>query len=375
MPSMDVISLVLLAIVILSVLRGAWLGTYRTAAGLGSMFSRLLLRVLGIAAALLLAGWASPYVSEWAGRMLLEMPQGELPQWKSFSYTLLGFVTDFTLLRIALLFVLIYPICVLILSVLARWRSPIEDSPKKRKKQRKMGAFIDKIGGAGLGLIAGIWRSLLLLAVIFIATSLFPGSPLSRYAETSPAYRYTSQTVFEPVAGQWITQKLPVLTASATAELDGILQQKYDVIDRNIPADIGQAGVKVAGSGSDTEKAKRLYDWVGSRIQYDYDKVTLYEEKGIWNEQTPRDTYDTRRGVCIDYARLYAAMARSAGLQVRVVTGLGADGQGGYGSHAWNEVYIAGEDRWIELDPTWASGGNWFDRQDFADTHIRKSVW
>jgi len=374
MPSMDVISLVLLAVLILSVLRGAFLGTRRTAAGLGSMFSRLLLRVLGILAALLLAGWLSPYAQNWADQTLLAMPSGELPQWKSAGYALLGFVTDFALLRIALLFLLIYPVCVLVLSLLARWRMPIAEAPKKKGKRRKDGGFADRLGGAGLGLIAGVWRSALLLALLFVVSSIWPGSPLSRYAETSPAYRYTAQTVFQPAAGEWITQKLPVLTASATAELDGILRQKYDAIDRNIPADIAQKAKKAAGSGSDREKAERLYDWVGSRIQYDYDKVDNYENKGIWNEQTPRDTYDTRLGVCIDYARLYAVMARSVGLQVRVVTGLGADGQGGYGSHAWNEVYDAGEKRWIELDPTWASGGDWFDREDFADTHIKQSV-
>ncbi|MEJ8303753.1 transglutaminase-like domain-containing protein [Saccharibacillus sacchari] len=374
MPSVDVITLVLLAVLLLSVLRGAFLGTRRTAAGLGSMFSRLLLRVLGILAALLLAGWLSPYARDWADRTLLAMPSGELPQWKSAGYALLGFITDFALLRIALLFLLIYPICLLALSLLGRWRIPTKAAPKKKGKRRKSGAFADRLGGAGLGLIAGAWRSLLLLALLFTVSSVWPGSPLSRYAETSPAYRYTAQKVFQPAAGEWITQKLPVLTASATAELDGILRQKYDAIDRNIPADIAQTAVKVAGSGSDMDQAKKLYDWVGSRIQYDYDKVDNYENKGIWKEQTPRDTYDTGLGVCIDYARLYAVMARSVGLQVRVVTGLGADGQGGYGPHAWNEVYNAGEDRWIELDPTWASGGDWFDREDFADTHIKQSV-
>lgn len=374
MPSVDAVSLVVLAVLILSVLRGAFLGTRRTAAGLGSMFSRLLLRVLGILAALLLAGWLSPYAKDWADRTLLAMPSGELPQWKSAGYALLGFVTDFALLRIALLFLLIYPICLLALSLLGRWRIPIEEAPKKKSKRRKSGAFADRLGGAGLGLIAGAWRSLLLLALLFVVSSIWPGSPLSRYAETSPAYRYMAQKAFQPAAGEWINQKLPVLTASAAEELDGILRQKYDAIDRNIPADIARTAAQIAGSGKDRDKAEKLYDWVGSRIQYDYDKVDTYENKGIWNEQTPRDTYDTRLGVCIDYARLYAVMARSVGLQVRVVTGLGADGQGGYGPHAWNEIYDAGEDRWIELDPTWASGGDWFDRENFADTHIKQSV-
>ncbi|QDH20562.1 transglutaminase domain-containing protein [Saccharibacillus brassicae] len=372
--STDIVTLLLLAVLVLSVFRGAYLGTKRTAAGLGSMVGRLLMRVLGILAALLLAGWASPYARDWADRTVLDMPAGELPAWREAGYALLGFVSDFSLLRVALLFVLIYPVCVTGLSLLGRWRTTVEEPPRKKGKRRQSGPFLDRIGGAALGLVAGAWRGALLLALLFVFASLLPASPVTRYAEASPAYRYAAQKVFEPAAGEWISGKLPVLTASAAEELDGILRQRYDVIDRNIPSDIGQAAIDIAGTGADLQKAERLYDWVGSRIQYDYDKVGDYENKGIWREQTPRSTYDTRRGVCIDYARLYAMMARSVGLQVRVVTGLGSDGRGGYGSHAWNEVYIPGEQRWIELDPTWASGGDWFDRENFADTHIKQSV-
>ena len=80
-------------------------------------------------------------------------------------------------------------------------------------------------------------------------------------------------------------------------------------------------------AGSDEKKARALYDWVGTRIAYDWDKADNYEEHGIWKEQTPTETFDTRKGVCIDVARLYAVMARAAGLEVRVVTGLGATGR------------------------------------------------
>src|SRR5690606_494639 len=104
----------------------------------------------------------------------------------------------------------------------------------------------------------------------------------------------------------------------------------------------------------------------------DDDKVIAYEEFGEWREQDPMMTFQTRKGVCIDYARLYASMARAVDLDVRVVTGLGYDGRGGYGPHAWNEVYSTSEQRWISLDPTWARTGDWFDRPGFSDTHIRQ---
>ncbi|RAN85580.1 cysteine protease, partial [Bacillus sp. SRB_28] len=74
---------------------------------------------------------------------------------------------------------------------------------------------------------------------------------------------------------------------------------------------------------------------------------------------------------CIDYARLYAVMARSQGLEVKVVTGLGYNGQGGYGPHAWNEVDLSGFESWVPLDPTWAISGDWFNPPNFADTHLK----
>ncbi|MNO08918.1 Transglutaminase-like superfamily protein [compost metagenome] len=67
-------------------------------------------------------------------------------------------------------------------------------------------------------------------------------------------------------------------------------------------------------------------------------------------------------------------MARSQGLQVRVVTGQGYDGQGGSGPHAWNEVYITDRQAWIPLDSTWAVSGDWFNPKDFDKTHVKESM-
>jgi transglutaminase/protease-like cytokinesis protein 3 len=51
---------------------------------------------------------------------------------------------------------------------------------------------------------------------------------------------------------------------------------------------------------------------------------------------------------------------------------MGADGRGGYGPHAWNEVKIGeGDGSWIPLDATWAASGDWFNPPQFEQTHIR----
>jgi transglutaminase-like putative cysteine protease len=202
-----------------------------------------------------------------------------------------------------------------------------------------------------------------------------PDSSFSRYVESSPIYSQSAAAVFEPLAGEDMRSKLPVLTKAVAAEMNDILRRKYEVIDHEISPDIEAAAADITGQAGDEEqKAKLLYNWIGTRISYDYGKAENYEQNRIWHEQTPQDTFDTRLGVCIDYARLYAVMARSQGLQVRVVTGQGYDGQGGSGPHAWNEVYITSRQAWIPLDTTWASSGNWFNVKDFDKTHLKEDV-
>lgn len=126
-------------------------------------------------------------------------------------------------------------------------------------------------------------------------------------------------------------------------------------------------------SSSDIEKAKNIYSWIGSNIEYDFEKA----EKALNNEDTGRsgaiEAWETRSGICFDYACLYVAMAREVGLKVRLVTGEAYDGRQ-FGPHAWNEVYISEEDRWINVDPTFYLAGNYFDNYDFFDDHIKENI-
>ena len=139
------------------------------------------------------------------------------------------------------------------------------------------------------------------VAVLFVYTALFPHASFTDYIEQSSLYKKGAKEVIEPFTGDLISKQLPVFTKAVEQEFQNILQRKYEVIDARIPNDIAQAAQEVtAKSKTDEEKAKALYQWIGSRVQYDWDKVTLYEQKRIWKEQTPEDTCATRKGVCID---------------------------------------------------------------------------
>jgi transglutaminase/protease-like cytokinesis protein 3 len=107
---------------------------------------------------------------------------------------------------------------------------------------------------------------------------------------------------------------------------------------------------------SDREKAKILYSWVGSNIKYDDDKA----KKVLKGD-------DTRDKAC-----LYVAMARAINLKIRLIGGQVFDGEK-YGGHAWNQVYLKEENKWINVDSTFYESGNYFDSNLF-DKHKEEDI-
>ena len=107
--------------------------------------------------------------------------------------------------------------------------------------------------------------------------------------------------------------------------------------------------VKVAkestkNSKNDYEKAEAIYNYV-SQIEY----TTKYMNDNYvpnLNEVIKR-----KAGVCYDYASLFAGLARSQGIPTKLIMGY-RDGMEEY--HAWNEVYINGE--WRTVDVTYDVG-------------------
>ncbi|XP_035661819.1 kyphoscoliosis peptidase-like [Branchiostoma floridae] len=105
------------------------------------------------------------------------------------------------------------------------------------------------------------------------------------------------------------------------------------------------------------EKARILFRWVATHIQYD---VVSYVTGGP-KEVTPEGVFRKRMSVCQGYADLYKDMCSLA--EVECVTISGRSKGAGYrvgdkfgpgSDHAWNAVEIDG--RWYLLDCTWAAG-------------------
>lgn len=101
--------------------------------------------------------------------------------------------------------------------------------------------------------------------------------------------------------------------------------------------------------------ASSIRDWVHS---------VMTPDASIGVVRSAKDVFGRRRGVCRDYATLYTALARAAGVPTRLCAGIVyADGKFFY--HAWAESYVG---RWVAFDPTLYDAK----KANFVDaTHIK----
>jgi hypothetical protein len=370
----NIVTMFLVFILVISLFQGWRRGASNSAGRLLTFLRGVILTLLGLAISVPFTLWMSPRVQEWLADYGAKLPNRDLSRWEQTYYTVITSMADFPLMRFAIIFIINYSIIQILFNVLIflLFSRGISLFSAGKGKDASM---VSRLTGMGIGGLMGITRCIVVVALLFIYVTIYPLSTFSSHVEASPVYQDGARMIIEPLSGDLVSEKLPVFTKAVQQELGNILQRKYEIVDRAIPADIEQAAAQITKQAtSEEEKARQLYDWVGSRVSYDNSKVDDYEQKGIWHEQTPKNTFDTKLGVCIDYARLYAVMARSQGLEVKVVTGLGYNGQGGYGPHAWNEIYLSNEKKWIPLDPTWAQSGDWFNPPKFAETHVEEEV-
>ncbi|NGT47555.1 transglutaminase domain-containing protein [Clostridium perfringens] len=124
---------------------------------------------------------------------------------------------------------------------------------------------------------------------------------------------------------------------------------------------------------SSREKAKRIYTWISENINYDDNKAENISEKTSEYKSGAIEAFETRKGICFDYSCLYVAMAREAGLKVRIVTGEGFNGKE-WGPHSWNEVYLPEKNQWITVDPTFGKAGNYFDSKKNSESHRDRKI-
>lgn len=96
---------------------------------------------------------------------------------------------------------------------------------------------------------------------------------------------------------------------------------------------------EIIGNEKDPEKIiEKLTFWVAAQVK---DSVS--------GNTSPLDTLRKGEGDCLDHARLYASLARAAGIPTKIVSGLVYFQDRGFLYHCWAESYAR---KWLPVDPT-----------------------
>lgn len=116
---------------------------------------------------------------------------------------------------------------------------------------------------------------------------------------------------------------------------------------------------------NDYDKAKAIAFWIASHINYDtylYNNGKTTKLFSAYQGQTAKDLLKSRVGICGDFAELFIAMCKEAGIRARKVYGYAYPSENkpsarelpNYG-HAWNQFAYKGEI--INVDTTFMSRG------------------
>ncbi|GKX30156.1 hypothetical protein SH1V18_26360 [Vallitalea longa] len=95
---------------------------------------------------------------------------------------------------------------------------------------------------------------------------------------------------------------------------------------------------------TDREKVEIIYDYIIDNVSYDYEKANNVSSKYLPSTSL---TLSSEKGICYDYASLFAVMLRSINIPTKLIHG---DSNFTSAYHAWNEVLV--ENEWIVVDTT-----------------------
>lgn len=192
--------------------------------------------------------------------------------------------------------------------------------------------------------------------------------------ETVTLYYQTPQEYNENWLGNWFTKALAESTDSHAGDYmrwsyggykaeisyrkSGSWQYTYTLaltyyttaaqeaeLDRKLTTVLNSLGVK-GTSLSNVEKTERIYDYICANVTYDYANLN----NNAYNlKYTAYAALINRTAVCQGYATLLYRMQEEAGIDTRVITGIGNGGP-----HAWNLTQLGA--KYYLSDSTWDAG-------------------
>lgn len=155
---------------------------------------------------------------------------------------------------------------------------------------------------------------------------------------------------------------LSFLFLSATLFAQKPVANPYAVIDKKalqIPDSLTQTTSAIAGFVSanfagEKDRARAIFIWVASNIEYDAANmfaINFYEPQ----EEKIAKPLRTHKGICENYAALFSDISNKCGIKSYVIDGYTKqNGFADYIPHAWCAARI--DSAWFLFDPTWGSG-------------------
>jgi len=128
----------------------------------------------------------------------------------------------------------------------------------------------------------------------------------------------------------------------------------------------------VAELKTDREKVDKIYQFIVDYFGYDFDKINKVLANAAYLPIIDI-TYADKKGVCYDFASLFAAILRANNIPAKL--DMGYFKLVGDAYHAWNEVLVDGE--WVFIDTTYDAQAKQYKmvfemKKDVADFKIVK---
>lgn len=122
-----------------------------------------------------------------------------------------------------------------------------------------------------------------------------------------------------------------------------------------------------AGKSGTIEKAAAMFGYITSNVKYDKELAASVKSGYVPN---PDKTLESGKGICFDYASLFASMCRSQNIPAKLVMGYVR----GNVYHSWNEIYTE-ESGWVTVD-IFLKGSGWelLDPTFYASASDKSSV-
>jgi hypothetical protein len=167
-----------------------------------------------------------------------------------------------------------------------------------------------------------------------------PGSAFQKIISASKTEADKTQIRLEITCATLPPPPLPPAPKEYPGEFQRYLQPE-PLLQADHPEIIKQAAAIVGDNTHSWEKALKIQEWMAANIQSEF-RITL---------PSALEVLQTGKGDCNEQSALFAALARAAGIPVRICTGLVYQRSAFY-YHAWNEVLVSHQPVfWMPIDP------------------------